>query len=105
MKKMKVVVSATLVIVLLLGLTVVSYAATNSEYYRCNGANAGTYRSSSHSFNSSNCDIMIRRSYCTLYRNGVAQGTQYHTHDHYRYHTQSGCPGGSSTICTHGSSH
>ena len=45
---------------------------TDQEYYRCNGTNAGSYIQSSHSYGSNNCNIMIRQSYCTLYRKGVS---------------------------------
>ena len=104
MKRTRMLVGLSLVMVLMLSLMVPAFAEASS-YYRCNGNSGNTYRSSSHSYGTGNCDIMIRQSYCTLYVGNVPQGTAYHTHDHVRYHTQSGCPGGTVTICTHGSNH
>lgn len=106
MKRIQVTTSLIVVLAMLLCTMATGFAVTtDQEYYRCNGTNAGSYIQSSHSYGSNNCNIMIRQSYCTLYRNGVSQGTQFHTHDHVRYHTQSGCPGGTTTVCTHGSNH
>lgn len=103
MKKAKLIVSLALVCAMMCCMMLTSFAASRITY-QCNGRNAGTSRTSSHSYgNGLNCDVMLMKSYCTQYVNNVARGTAYHTHNHLTYHT--GCPAGQTYPCTHSSTH
>lgn len=104
MKKTKLVTSLALVLVLTCCMMATVFADT--YYVQCNGTTASTITEGTHSYgNGQTCTITLRTAYCTRYRNGVSIYTKYHTHDHVRYHSISGCPGGTTIVCSHGSKH
>ena len=107
MRKLRMVLALTLVLIFSLSLMTTTLAASTAatETYRCNGRNAGERRVDSHEYYGANCDIMIRQSYCTAYVGGISQGTAYHRHDHLRFHTNINCQATPQTICTHESTH
>ena len=106
MRKLRMVLALTLVLIFSLSLMTTTLAASTATVtYRCNGRNAGERAVDSHEYNGANCNIKVRQSYCTAYKNGIAQGETYHRHDHLRFHTNINCPTSPQTICTHGSTH
>lgn len=100
---MKQMVAVLLVLVLVLSIAVPAFAATNATYYRCNGRSAGRTRLGSHEYNGGMCSEWMMYSYCTRYVNNVAQETNWHSHQHLRYHDT--CTVSSQTVCGHSTNH
>ena len=106
MRKLRMVLALTLVLIFSLSLMTTTLAASTATLtYRCNGRNAGERTVDSHDYYGANCNIKVRQSYCTAYLNGVAQGSSFHLHDHLRFHSNINCPATPQTICAHGSTH
>lgn len=105
MRKLRMVLALTLVLIFSLSLTATSFAA-DTYYYRCNGIDAKKdYRVGQHDYYGSECVIMMQQCYCSLYRNNVSISDTQHQHDHLRFHSNSQCPATPQNVCAHRNNH
>ena len=104
MRKLRMILALTLVLIFSLSLTATSFAA-DTYYYRCNGTVANNYQVSQHDYYGNECVIMMQQCYCSLYRNNVSISDEQHQHDHLRYHSNLQCPATPQDVCNHRNNH
>lgn len=97
---MKRTISLLMALVLMLTLATPVFAA---EYYRCNGRGGGREAISYHNYNGGLCTEIMMFSYCTRYVNNVARETDWHNHQHLRYHDK--CTVTNQSVCGHSTNH